>query len=113
MPQNKPARKTERLTARITAERAYQLDALARLWGGPVMPLTTAAVIDELIRRAYEAEPAVEKIRVLHEVELTAAAAESEPATAEPVESEGAGSESVGPPGPRPRRPKARRSRKK
>ena len=92
MPDRKNAQKTERLTCRITPETAAQLASLARLWGGVVRPLTTAATVDEAIRRCYEA--------VMGPAEVERPAADAEPAVFE--------GESQRRPKPRPRPHKSR-----
>lgn len=47
-----------RKSYRLDETTVSRLDALARLWGGPVKPLDQTAVIDEMARRCIEQEQA-------------------------------------------------------
>lgn len=55
MPNQKPAERTARISARITPRTAEQIADLARIWGG-IRSLTPAAVAEEAIDRAWRAE---------------------------------------------------------
>ncbi len=49
-------KKTEKKSLRLTVETVQQAGELARLFGGPVRPLTETDVVRECVRRVHELE---------------------------------------------------------